>query len=79
MPIYDYKCRDCGKVSEILILNTDSANIRCPGCGGNDLEKLISSSYMIKTDRPSSGGTCCGRAERCESPPCSTGEGCRRH
>lgn len=79
MPIYDYKCRECGRVSEILVRNMESQDIRCPDCGGNSMEKLLSSSYLVKTGSPSSGRTCCGRAERCEKPPCSSGESCHRH
>jgi putative FmdB family regulatory protein len=78
MPIYDFKCRDCGRVSEILVRSTDSREVCCPGCGGVNLERLIPSSFLVKAGSPSSGGTCCGRAERCQTPPCSTGEGCHR-
>jgi putative FmdB family regulatory protein len=79
MPIYDYKCRECGRVSEILISHNNDREIKCPDCGGG-MERLIpSSSYLVKASQPSSGRTCCGRTERCEKPPCSTGEGCRRH
>ena len=78
MPIYDFRCRDCGKVSELFVRGADSQAARCTGCGSENMEKLISSSYMIKMDAPQSGTTCCGRAERCETPPCSTGEKCER-
>ena len=79
MPIYDFKCRECGEVSEVLVRNVESQDIKCPACGGSNTEKLISSSFLIKASQLATGGTCCGRAERCDSPPCSTGEGCRRH
>jgi putative FmdB family regulatory protein len=79
MPIYDFKCKYCGRVFEMLVRNTESQAIICPDCGGGSLEKLISSPVLVKASRPTSGGTCCGRAERCASPPCSGGEGCRRH
>jgi putative FmdB family regulatory protein len=76
MPIYDFKCRDCGKVSEILVRGADGRPAQCTGCGSENLERLISASYIIKTEVPTSGATCCGRAERCEKPPCSTGDTC---
>lgn len=78
MPIYDYKCKDCGKVSEIFLHSLDGSAIRCPICGGENLEKLISSSYMIRMDASSPGATCCGRDSRCDTPPCSTGGICHR-
>lgn len=37
MPIYNYRCRECGYLFERLILNTDSDEVRgteCPECGG---------------------------------------------
>lgn len=78
MPIYDYRCRECGKVSEVLLRTADDRSIRCPDCGSSNLERLISASRMIAADSHSPGSTCCGRAERCDTPPCSSGEACRR-
>lgn len=78
MPIYDYKCVDCGKVSEILVMHSNEGKIRCPECGSGNVVKLPTASYMIKTASRVPGTTCCGRTERCDSPPCSTGDTCRR-
>ncbi len=79
MPIYDFKCRDCGSVSEVFLRSADGQIVCCPDCGGENMEKLITSSYMIKTDASASGTTCCGGTERCEKPPCTDGDGgCRR-
>ena len=69
MPIYDFKCRECGKVSEILVRGAEGQATQCTGCGSKNMERLISASYMIKTDAPTPGTTCCGSAERCETPP----------
>jgi len=78
MPIYDYECLECGKVSETFLRNADSEDITCPNCSSKNLKRLISAPYMIKKSAPAPGTTCCGRAERCEMPPCSTGDTCRR-
>lgn len=78
MPIYDYKCQECGKVSEILFRGTSDQAVHCPDCGSSSMERLISSSYVVKVGSQESGKTCCGRNERCETPPCSTGGACRR-
>jgi putative FmdB family regulatory protein len=78
MPIYDYRCRECGKVSEIFLRSLHSEAIRCPACGSENLERLISSSYMIRMEASAPGTTCCGRETRCDAPPCSTGDVCRR-
>ena len=78
MPIYDYKCRICGAEKEILIRRAGDTPM-CPECGSEAMNKLVSASYHINMSNPSKGGTCCGRAERCDSPPCSTGRQCHRH
>jgi len=78
MPIYDYKCRDCGAVKELL-MRKPADNIRCPECGSQAMEKLVSASYHINMSAEAKGTTCCGRAERCAAPPCSNGQKCHRH
>jgi len=79
MPIYDFKCKKCGRVSEMLVLpGKDSQDVSCPECGSGNMERLISSSYLVKTGGSPSGATCCGRTERCDKPPCSSGGKCAR-
>jgi putative FmdB family regulatory protein len=80
MPIYDYRCQDCGEISEILRHEVSNAqSITCPLCGSERMERLLSASYLLQTETRAPGKTCCGREERCQAPPCSTGEKCRRH
>jgi len=79
MAIYDFRCQECGKVSEFLLPNSpDGRTLACPGCGSQNLERLISASSLLRNPTHP-GTTCCGRIERCETPPCSSGERCRRH
>ena len=78
MPVYEFKCHGCSTVSEIFVRSIHGPEVHCPECGCEDMEKLITSSYMIKTESQAPGSTCCGRSERCERPPCSTGETCHR-
>lgn len=42
MPIYEYRCKKCGKQLEVLLRSSDKPPARCRECGGR-LEKLISS------------------------------------
>ena len=80
MPIYDFRCQECGEVSEFLVANfSDSRTLACLSCGSQNLERLISAPSLLKNGANAPGTTCCGREERCETPPCSTKEGCRRH
>ncbi|MBM3285377.1 MAG: zinc ribbon domain-containing protein [Candidatus Aminicenantes bacterium] len=43
MPIYEFRCRDCGKKSTFLTLSVGSAfDPKCGKCGSRDLVKLVS-------------------------------------
>ena len=43
MPIYEYRCRDCGKKSSFLTLSVKSRlEPKCKKCGSANLEKLVS-------------------------------------
>lgn len=42
MPIFDYRCRACGKTFETLVRPQDVSLPQCPSCASVDLEKLLS-------------------------------------
>ena len=77
MPIYEYRCLECGGTSEIL-LRSGNQSIECLFCGSKNLERLLSASYAVGGSAPMPGRTCCGGTERCEAPPCSLDSACRR-
>lgn len=79
MPIYEYRCLDCGAVTERFTASIrDAEPPACQGCGGRNLTRMISAPAAVTVGQSKTGTTCCGRDQRCESPPCSTGGGCRR-
>jgi putative FmdB family regulatory protein len=82
MPIYEYVCEACGKVSEFLVgVGQGDEKIVCRHCGSPRIKQQLSAgSFSMPGSRAGSQGgkTCCGREERCDTPPCSTGGGCRR-
>ena len=79
MPIYEYKCKNCGKQIEIYQKTSSKKSITCSQCGSGNTERLFSAPSVLKVANSSTrGSTCCGREERCETPPCSTGEKCAR-
>jgi putative FmdB family regulatory protein len=79
MPIYEYRCRECGATSEFLTGLGKDETISCQGCGSPKMEKIMSvPSFVSQPTERAPGHTCCGREERCETPPCSSGGSCRR-
>ena len=61
MPIYEYRCRDCGEALEVRQAFTDDALTECPHCKGS-LRKIFSTpgisfkgSGFYKTDSRSGG------------------------
>jgi putative FmdB family regulatory protein len=77
MPIYDYRCRQCGQVCEVFLRSQDERPVKCPSCGSERLERQVST-FSVLGSGSSEGTTCCGRDTRCESPPCSADDVCWR-
>lgn len=42
MPIYEYKCQQCGEQIEKLQKISDAPLKTCPGCGEDSLKKMVS-------------------------------------
>ena len=40
MPMYEYRCKKCGSVSEFLVYGGKVAGLACPSCGNAGLEKM---------------------------------------
>jgi putative FmdB family regulatory protein len=78
MPIYEYRCNDCGERVEVLLHSRKTAP-PCPHCGSLLLERLFSVPHVVRgAAGRAKGQTCCGQEERCARPPCSEGDACRR-
>ena len=49
MPIFEYRCSSCGEEFESLVRGTDVP--RCPRCGGEDLQRLLTSFAVNSAER----------------------------
>ena len=64
MPVYVYKCNECGKKQEIFHKTYKEENvIKCLNCNSNDLKKTFAAP-MINTS---------GSMEMPDMPSCATG------
>jgi len=65
MPIYEFKCRDCGAITEHLVKAIDKDNFcTCRNCGGSSTERIMSRAAVL-TGRVPAGGTAAGCAPDC--------------
>ncbi|MBU2513613.1 zinc ribbon domain-containing protein [bacterium] len=74
MPLYEFKCSDCGENSEILVTGS-SKTIECRSCGSHNLKKLLSVpsslSGVSKSSMPAACAPCCGSSPEhagCQGP-----------
>lgn len=53
MPIYEYRCRDCGKEFEIVAAITQLADLepKCPDCGSTSVERRWSSVFAVTSKK----------------------------
>lgn len=50
MPLYEFSCRGCGQLVELLLRGQEAPE--CPKCGGRDLQKQLS---VVAAHRSGSG------------------------
>jgi len=75
MPLYDYRCTECGRRFERLQPNAEAPHPKCPDCG-KETEKLLTAPGGIHMKQPGSASSasghdrqaCCGMSEPCDSP-----------
>lgn len=62
MPIFDYECKNCGKVYEELLISssTPDSEIECPECGQHQSVRRMSAPSIGGSGTSFSGGGSCG-------------------
>ena len=65
MPIYEYRCTNCGQEFEEIMKLSDPAP-RCPGCGSDKVERQMSTAAFRPDGVPSGSGGF-------EGPKCGSG------
>ena len=75
MPIFEFKCQKCEEFFELLVMNNDNEEIKCPACGAQSFERIMSSTNFnmkgsIGTGVNSGGGNV--QERKCSGGSCST-------
>ncbi len=61
MPIYEYKCKECGKIFEIYQrLSERDEDIKCPACGAEKPVKRVSAFSSYGDSNTSTDHGSCG-------------------
>ena len=86
MPIYEYKCSDCGFQKEVIQKMSDAPLTTCPECGKEAFSKMLSAAgFQLKgsgwyqTDFKGGSSGSSGKKEEAaaaSAPSCGTGCGC---
>ena len=51
MPIYEYRCNDCWKISEFLLIKTDETFIpQCKRCKSKKMSRVLSRVRVIRSE-----------------------------
>ncbi len=74
MPIFEFKCRKCGTVSEFLVgVSQEKVEFSCRKCGSTKLDKLMSGGFIGKSKKDSHPA--CAAQGMCPNSACMGG-GC---
>jgi putative FmdB family regulatory protein len=51
MPIYEYRCDDCGKISEFLLIRSDDAVVpQCKRCKSKKMSRVLSRVRVVRSE-----------------------------
>ncbi len=75
MPIYEFRCAGCGNIQEFILTGSNQeVEMKCRECGGEDLERVLSStnyamgsSGSSQNSGPSATTRTCGPGQSCTS------------
>jgi putative FmdB family regulatory protein len=76
MPIFEFKCLDCDKYLEVLVLNKqDEVEMACTHCGSGNLERILSTTHHTVSGDGSgqtNGSRAHSQTRTCSSGSCTT-------
>lgn len=69
MPIYEYRCQDCGTLFETIVFGA-STRVTCPNCHAEKAERLPSTFGIGGSERSMTSGASCGGCRRSSCAGC---------
>jgi putative FmdB family regulatory protein len=57
MPIFEYKCHQCGEKFEVLVYSHTESTVICANCGSESIERLFSSFASTASGSSSCAGS----------------------
>ena len=71
MPLYDYRCKDCGEAFEVRATikeKEEGVELTCPKCGSHEARQRLTAALLLHggkdlsapTCGPNAGPGCCG-------------------
>jgi len=63
MPVFEYRCAACGVRYEALLSSVEPASPQCPRCGGVQVERLISTFAVGRSQAGTSAPGPCGSTD----------------
>ena len=84
MPIYEYRCSECGHQKEVLQRMSDKPLTKCPECGKRSFNKLVSAAgFQLKgsgwyaTDFKNSGAKPAAKTDKAGVKPDKPADGAK--
>jgi len=69
MPIYEYRCQDCGTVFETILFSTPT-HVTCPACHAENVERQPSAFAIAGSPGRTSAGASCSGCRRSSCAGC---------
>jgi putative FmdB family regulatory protein len=71
MPIFEFRCLQCGNLMEIIVKTArEQVDLECPDCRSQDLERVMSRASYIMGSGPG------GKQTKITAKSCSGGNSC---
>lgn len=75
MPVFEYKCEDCGaEFEELLLSRAEQFSVTCKSCASGNVTKLLSGAAVLHSQKGGcTSGACDWDGESCSAGECGGG------